>query len=88
VWEWRRSRINRAAHDLPPRETGVTPPRERPDQRKRPEAGSNRYAVACVPIMVGIAVPIMVVIVVSDRVTEWHSRNCSFGAPQGGLNCR
>jgi hypothetical protein len=49
-------------------------PRERPDQRKRPEAGSYRYAVACVPIMVGIAVPIMVgimvVIVVSDRVTE------------------
>ena len=61
----------------------VTPPRERPDQRKRPEAGSNRYAVVCVPITVGIAVPIMVgimvVIVVSDRVTEWHSRNCSFG---------
>src|SRR5215218_5549389 len=50
----------------------VTPPRERPDQRKRPEAGSNRYAVACVPIMVGIAVPIMVgimvVIDVSNRV--------------------
>ena len=64
----------------------VTPPRERPDQRKRPEAGSNRYAVACVPIMVGIAVPIMVgimvVIVVSDRVTEWHSRNCSLGATE------
>ena len=57
----------------------VTLPRERPDQRKRPEAGSNRYPVACVPIMVGIAVPIMVGIVVSDRVTEWHSRNCSFG---------
>src|SRR5215212_9639253 len=55
----------------------VTPPRERPDQRKRPEAGSNRYAVACVPIMVGIAVPIMVVImvviIVSGGVTEWHS---------------
>ena len=42
----------------------VTLPRERPDQRKRPEAGSNRYAVACVPIMVGIAVPIMVGIMV------------------------
>ena len=59
----------------------VTPPRERPDQRKRPEAGYHRYAVACVPIMVGIAVAIMVgimvVIVVSDCVTEWHSRNCS-----------
>ena len=62
----------------------VTPPRERPDQAKRREAGSYRYAVACVPIMVGIAVPIMVgimvMIVVSDRVTEWHSRNCSLGA--------
>ena len=69
----------------------VTPPRERPDQRKRPEAGSNRYAVACVPIMVGIAVPIMVgvmvVIVVSDRVTVALKK--LFGeAPQGGLNCR
>ena len=42
----------------------VTLPRERPDQRKRPEAGSNRYAVACVPIMVGNAVPIMVGIMV------------------------
>ena len=121
MWEWRRSRINRAAHDLPPRwdevtllqrhsvvqcpslvpagrraahlrsvagqghaqRPRVTLPRVRPDQAKRSEAGSHRYAVACVPIMVGIAVPIMVgimvVIVVSDRVTEWHSRNCSFG---------
>jgi hypothetical protein len=24
MWEWRRSRINRAAHDLPPRWAGVT----------------------------------------------------------------
>jgi hypothetical protein len=54
----------------------VTPPRERPDQRKRPEAGSNRYTVACVPIMVGI----MVVIVVSNRVAERHSRIAHLGA--------
>jgi len=46
----------------------VTLPRERPDQGKQSEAGSYRYAVACVPIMVGIAVPIMVVIDVSNRV--------------------
>jgi hypothetical protein len=45
-------------------------PRERPDQRKRPEAGSNRYAVACVPIMVGIAVPIMVGIMVVIDVSN------------------
>jgi hypothetical protein len=51
----------------------VTPPRGASDQRKRPEAGSHRYAVACVPIMVEI----MVAIVVSDRMTQWHSRNCS-----------
>ena len=48
---------------------------ERPDQRKRPEAGSNRYAVACVPIMVGIAVPIMVVIDVSNRVASGNQEN-------------
>src|SRR5829696_880959 len=42
----------------------VTLPRERPDQDKRAKAGSNRYAVACVPIMVGNAVPITVGIMV------------------------
>jgi hypothetical protein len=53
----------------------VTLPRERPDQGKRTEAGSHRYAVACVPIVVGKAVPIMVgimaVISGPNRVAEW-----------------
>jgi hypothetical protein len=40
-----------------------------PDQGKRPEGGSRRYAVACVPIMVGIAGPIMVVIDVRNGLT-------------------
>jgi hypothetical protein len=64
---------------------------QRPDQRKRPEAGSNRYAVACVPIMVGIAVPIMVgtmvVIVVSNRVPSDIQENARL-CTTGGLNYR
>src|SRR6266540_4542099 len=38
----------------------VTRPRERADLRKRREGGAHRYAVACVPITVGITVPITV----------------------------
>ena len=49
----------------------VTLPRERPDQGKRREVGSYRYAVACVPIMVGI----MVVIDVSNRVPSGNQEN-------------
>jgi hypothetical protein len=59
----------------------VTLPRGASDQAKRPEAGSNRYAVACVPIMVGIAVPIMVgimvVIDVSNLVPSGTQEMCS-----------
>src|SRR6266545_2451377 len=97
MWEWRRSRINRAAHDLPAnrgasqfppgflhpasesapvgrwaallrseagpghaRSLRVTRPRLRAELRKRREGGAHRYAVACVPITVGITVPITV----------------------------
>ena len=49
----------------------VTLPRERPDQGKRAEASPNRYAVACVPIMVGI----MVMIDVSNRVPSGNQEN-------------
>ena len=47
----------------------VTLPRVASDQRKQPEVGSHRYAVACVPIMVGNAVPIMVgiTVVIDER---------------------
>jgi hypothetical protein len=127
--EWRRSRINRAALDLPPGWVGRPyskrhsscsvrtsaqrkagghtyvatrggsravlahdPPRERPDQGKRAEAGSHRYAVACVPNLVGNPAPIMVGIDVRNRVTEWDRRNARPGAPQArpnrGSNCR
>jgi hypothetical protein len=59
----------------------VTLPRGASDQGKRPEGGSRRYAVACVPIMVGNAVPIMVGIMVlidePNRVARQPRRNCS-----------
>jgi hypothetical protein len=54
------------------------------DQGKRSEAGPHRYAVACVPITVGI----MVLIDGPNRVARRPRRNCSGNTPRISLAYR